>query len=124
MSFQQAVGRYFLAIEKRDLTSFKEIVKKDASVALIFPNGHLIQGYDAIIDFHRDWFLDMDWKMNTDILQMTETGNTGLVLSKVQYEDVDQTGTPFIMDYYLNLVFAKLENEWLLVHDQNTLIQK
>lgn len=40
----------------------------------------------------------------------------------IQYDDVDEEGTPYCQDYYLHLVFVKKNDKWLLTYDQNTFI--
>jgi hypothetical protein len=35
---------------------------------------------------------------------------------------VDEAGVAVQFQYFLNLIFAKQGNQWLLVHDQNTII--
>ncbi len=43
-------------------------------------------------------------------------------LCLVTYKDVDEAGEPLQYQYFLNLIFAKQDSQWLLVHDQNTII--
>jgi len=45
-------------------------------------------------------------------------------LLDVDYTDLDQQGNKVALSYYLNLTFKRVDEEWLLIHDQNTIHSK
>ncbi len=121
MNFQTALATHLAAIQTRDLAAFEATLTTGADCTLILPNGHLIEGRTAVLDFHREWFADPDWRLVLQPLRQIETVSTGLALFEVTYHDLDADGQPYELRYYLSLLFVNEAGEWRLVHDQNTL---
>ena len=48
------------------------------------------------------------------------TAGTGVALYAVEYHDVDAAGAAYTMRYLLSLTYARHDDRWLLLHDQNT----
>ncbi|MEZ4614869.1 MAG: hypothetical protein R2867_05030 [Caldilineaceae bacterium] len=65
---------------------------------------------------------DPEWQMTTELITKHEGSDMASALLLVNYEDVDEDGSPVQFQYFLNLLFAKRNDKWLLVHDQNTII--
>jgi len=122
MEFKAAIDAYFNAVKGRNIEAFSPLVKEDGKTTLILPTGKLILGYRKIIDFHINWFEDLDWSMAHEVIHLWENGNAGGGLFKVTYGDVKESGEPYMIHYYLNLLFERVSDRWLLHHDQNTLI--
>ena len=119
MEFGEAVELHLAAIAQRELDAYLATVHDD--VALITPAGKLLAGRDEVAQFHRDWFDDPDWRWDLAVLHQTVAGDTGIVVLSVDYHDLDSNGAPYSMSYVLSLVFTRSGDNWLLLHDQNTL---
>lgn len=118
MEFTTALHHHLAAIHARDLDGYMRTVHKEATV--ILPNGKVITGFDEIHAFHRDWFGDPDWSMETETVRSLVVGDSAIAVLKVDYQDLDQEGRPYRLNHLLSLIFARTGEEWLLVHDQNT----
>ena len=118
MDFQQTVVAHLTAVTGRDLDIFAATL--DTHVTVILPNGTLIEGRDAVIEFHSAWFADPDWQMRVTPMRSLETAELGFVTLLVDYRDLDPAGAPYAKRYYLNMAFIKKGETWLLTHDQNT----
>jgi len=121
-TFQQALQRHLTAVQERDLATFVDTIASDGSLALILPNGSYLDEYQEIVEMHQEWFADSEWRMSVELVNQRETPMMATALCLVTYEDVDEAGEPVQFQYFLNLIFAKQGNQWLLVHDQNTVI--
>ncbi|MEZ4678832.1 MAG: nuclear transport factor 2 family protein [Caldilineaceae bacterium] len=122
MSFQQALERHLRAVQEHDVKTFLDTIAKDGSLTMILPNGNLLDSYEEIADLHKEWFADPEWQMTTELITKHEGSDMASALLLVNYEDVDEDGSPVQFQYFLNLLFAKRNDKWLLVHDQNTII--
>jgi len=118
MDFDAAVAAHLAAVTGRDLDAYLATVHDEVTVVL--PNGKLLSGRDEVGAFHRDWFADPDWRMDTTPVSTAVTGDTAVTVLAVAYHDVDAAGAAYRKDYLLSLVFARRDGRWLLVHDQNT----
>lgn len=123
-TFQQALQRHLTAVQERDLDTFRDTIASDGSLALILPNGTYLDEYQEIVEMHQEWFADPEWRMSVELVNQRETPMMASALCLVTYEDVDEAGEPVQFQYFLNLIFAKQGNRWLLVHDQNTIIEE
>lgn len=122
MSFQQALERHLLAVKEHNIDAFCDTIATDGSLTMILPNGNLLDSYEEIMDLHREWFADQEWEMTTELVNTTETSEMATALLLVNYADVDEEGYPVQFQYFLNLIFANRNGKWLLIHDQNTII--
>jgi uncharacterized protein (TIGR02246 family) len=118
VDFPQALKQHLATIEARDLAAYLATVSDD--VSLILPNGRLLQGRDAIGDFHREWFADPDWSWQLTPEHTATANSTATAIFTVDYHDRDQHGEPYTTRYLMSLTFANTDNGWLLLHDQNT----
>jgi uncharacterized protein (TIGR02246 family) len=119
VEFAEAVERHLDTVGKRDLDGYLATVHED--VALIAPNGQVVEGRAAVGAFHQEWFGDPDWSWVLSPVRSTAVGDTGVAVFAVDYHDLDGSGQPYSMRYLLSLTFARTDGAWLLVHDQNTL---
>lgn len=121
MDFDQTLEKHMQAIVQKDIVSFTDTIHR-TDITLILPNGKLIQNREEFIQFNQDWFSDPDWKIKYDIVKSQESKEMSFVILFIQYDDLDEEGTPYQQDYYLHLVFEKENGKWLLTYDQNTFI--
>ncbi|WP_405618611.1 SgcJ/EcaC family oxidoreductase [Streptomyces sp. NBC_01511] len=120
MEFTTALDHHLTTVRDRDLDAFMATVHTDAT--FILPNGRVLEGADEIRAFHKGWFADPDWTMNTEVTRTLTQGDTAIVVLAVDYHDLDEDGKPYRLSYFLSLTFARAtgDGDWLLLHDQNT----
>ena len=121
MNFKESLDNHISAIFSRDLDGFSSTLVNDDRLTLILPNGSVLNGFDAIVDFHRAWFSDPDWHIETTLLKRIETDSSCTALLDVVYSDLDESGKPYLLKYILSLTFVFERECWLLVFDQNTI---
>lgn len=122
MTFEQTLQRHLTAVQNRDIDTLLKTIANDGTLTLIMPNGSLWQDYDEIAELHQEWFSDPDWQMTTELLSTRESAEMASALLLVNYTDVDEEGDPVEFQYYLHLLFAKRGADWLVIHDQNTML--
>lgn len=124
MNFQETLDAYLAAIQARDLDALVALLAPNDQLTLILPNGIYLTGYDEVAEFHRTWFSDEEWTLKSDLLHSVETDSMALALLLVDYDDLDPSGNPYHLQYYLSLSFVHVGDQWLLIHDQNTLVHE
>lgn len=123
MKFEETLEYHLSALTSRNLDAFLSTVCKD-NITLIMPNGMILKTYEQFKQFHKDWFMDMDWKMTYTVMNINITSEMASALLSVKYSDLDQDGNVYKMTYYLNLIFECFDGRWLLIVDQNTLFSE
>lgn len=122
MSFDESLENHLNAVRNRDLEAFRDTLSGDDKITIILPNGSTLRGINEIVDFHRNWFADKDWTLDLEPVQSWHSENTGCAIFEVSYNDLDATGNPYQLFYLLSLVFINQDGQWLLIHDQNTML--
>ena len=120
MDFDAALQSHLDAIRRRDLEAFAATVHEDVTVVL--PNGTLLCGRDEVVGFHREWFGSGTWRMDLTPERRMSAGETEVSIFLADYHDVDAEGVAFHRRRWLTLVFVRPGDEWLLLHDTNTVV--
>ncbi len=120
--FECSYKKHIKSIETKDYATFESTLTKGDKLVLILPNGKYIDDSVEYRNMIKEWFSDEGWTFKTKIIRVEETSEMGYVLLHVKYSEKERAGKPYQAQQYLSLVFKKENNEWLLVHDQNTTI--
>ncbi|WP_336206965.1 YybH family protein [Nonomuraea sp. LPB2021202275-12-8] len=83
---------HLAAIAQRDLKAYAATLHDD--VVVVLPSGRLLEGRQAVEDFHRDWFADLDWSQEMRQVSLVEAAGTVVALFEADYRDVDEAGEP------------------------------
>ncbi len=122
MSFEEALEIHLNAVKHKDLETFVKTLVSDGKLSIILPNGSTLSKLQEIIDFHKNWFADPDWSLDLKPVESWHTESTGAAIFNATYNDLDAKGKPYSLNYIVTLVFIKKDDQWLLVHDQNTML--
>jgi hypothetical protein len=120
-NFEDIVKLHIKTITDRNLTAFSDFLHPSQNSMLILPNGNMIEGYENVLNFHKEWFMDKDWHMDTQIVDILTVDSCGYALLDVTYRDLDEDGNPYELNYFLSLLFKRMDSSWILLRDQNTL---
>lgn len=119
--FKSSVERHLASVENRDFETFKSTLTTTQDLAVIFPGGTQLPTTQDVIDFHKDWFKNKDWVFETEIRKIIEGSDQSTALVHYSFRDTAQ-GAPRYA--WLVLTFQLEDNEWRLIHDQNTRIDE
>ncbi|MCA8887508.1 MAG: DUF4440 domain-containing protein [Parvularculaceae bacterium] len=117
--FRVALDAHLGAIAAKDLDAFTPTLTSRDDLMVIFPNGSVIETTQGVVDFHRDWFADDQWRMDPQVVKIIEGDDLSTALLQYDYRDTPD-GEP--RSSWLVLVFKLEDGQWRLVHDQNTKI--
>lgn len=119
--FKTTLSNHLKSISDKDLKGIEATVSD--SVTLIFPDGEVLKSKKKFVEFHINWFKDLNWEMKTRILQLREEPQLAYALVEYQltnYTDAHQIKSRSTT--LLLLIFEKQNEVWKLIHDQNTKI--
>jgi uncharacterized protein (TIGR02246 family) len=115
--FADTLSVHLAAVSGRDLAAFAPTLAED--VVVIFPNGGRLEGKQAVLDFHREWFADNQWIYEAEVVRVEEGTDQASALVRYSYRD-DAEASPSLA--WLVLEFRRTDVAWQLYHDQNTAI--
>lgn len=120
MTFKETLKLHLQSVENRDLeTLVSTMPAKGGETVLILPNGSMNTSRDHFVEGHRDWFADKSWTQTFEILNTIETAEMAVATVRYVYKEGDKNP----LNALLGLVFQKIDDKWVLVHDQNTRIE-
>lgn len=119
-SFSETLQIHMDAIRNRKLKELLATV--DDNVTLILPDGTRMTSKKEFEQLHIGWFAETNWKMEMTILKKEEAEDIGHVL--IRYKYTEEGAVTVVRHTYLSMLFRKKSGQWLLVHDQNTRIEK
>jgi len=120
-NFKTSVEAHLASVEGRDFETFKSTLTSSNNLAVIFPGGTQLATTEEVLDFHKEWFKDKDWVFDTEIRKVIEGSDQSTALVQYSFRDTPN-GEP--RHAWLVLTFQLEDNEWRLIHDQNTRIDK
>ncbi|GAB3257800.1 hypothetical protein GCM10027296_28800 [Chitinimonas naiadis] len=122
--FDCTLRRHLDAIDQRDWPAFEATLTRGDTLSLILPNGRLSTDGTTFRKQMQAWLADKDWQWQYSIVHQRQGKGWGLAVLKVTYQDKDEQGQPYRLDYLLQLLFEPEAGHWRLIHDQNTLLKK
>lgn len=123
MDFRETLEKHLRAIRTRDLPALVETLPA-GPLTLIMADGRLVESADEFVALHRDWFRSDTWSLAAEVVSVIEGHDLGLAVVHLDYRDRPADGEPVHQASYLTLAFQKQADRWVMVHDQNTPIQR
>lgn len=115
--FDIALQKHFAAISSRDIEAFKAHLTKSDTLYSIVQNGHAFTTPSETIEIHKQWFEDPNWIWEGTVVHKVVGEDMAMALIKYQYR-ANADDAPFTT--WLTYVFQLQEDQWRIVHDQNT----
>ncbi|MES2459198.1 MAG: nuclear transport factor 2 family protein [Armatimonadota bacterium] len=115
--FTQAVRRHLDAISNRDIETYRNNITSGETMYTVVQNGHAFTTPAEIISIHEEWFKDLDWTWDGEIIHTVEGEDMAMALIKyVNRPKPDGDAHTSWLIY----VFKLEDGMWRIVHDQNT----
>jgi len=115
--FDEALRQHFAAISNRDIEKFKSHLTLGDTLYTIVQTGDAWTSPAETIAVHEQWFRDPGWIWEAEVVHKIVGEDMAMALVRYNYRtraDAEPVST------WLVYVFELQENEWRIVHDQNT----
>ena len=120
MTFQETLKIHLQAVEDRDFdTLLSTLPEQGGQTVLILPHGSIDTSRDNFAAGHKEWFADKSWQQKFEVINTIESAE--MAVATIRYVYTEGNGESW--NALLGLVFQKIDDRWVLVHDQNTRIQ-
>ncbi len=119
-----AVFETFLeSVAQKNYKIFCAFFLKREPFRFISANGDEITDAYEFIENHRSWFESEAGYFKYTILDIHSTGELGVGTLRAEFKHEDNHQNAIHFDLYISCMFKRLENQWILIHDQNTLLK-
>ena len=115
--FDKALQEFLDAISNRNIEVYKKYITKTDELYTIVQNGHAFKTSQELIAIHEEWFKDQNWIWEGAVVRKVVGVDMAFALIKYDYR-AKKEDTPF--STWLTYVFQLEDNEWRIIHDQNT----
>ena len=123
MTFRETLDKHLTAIQNRDLDALIATLPDDELV-LVMSDGKVVRTVRDFVDAHRGWFAMPDWELTTDPIHILESADIGVAVLRLDYSDLKPDHSRFHEHSVLTLIFARRNDRWVMVHDQNTPVRE
>ena len=122
MTFHETLGRHLAAIREKDLPALAATVAPDRLV-LITAEGRLVESAAEFLEMHRGWFAMDGWTLAAVPVEIFEGAELAVAVLRLDYREAVPDRPAVRQESFLTLVFARREDGWRMVQDQNTPIR-
>ena len=122
--FIEAMEKHLAAVANKDLKTLASTFSPDGKVQLILPGEEIMYGAETFIEYHREWFQDTSWRMETEILNSTVGEDFGMAITQLTYHEPDRDGKPYWNRMIVSYDLQKQDNQWYIVKDHCTSVEK
>ncbi len=123
MTFRETLDKHLQAIRERNLPALLETLPPE-DIVLITSDGWLIRSVREFAEMHATWFDQTTWSLDARLVQIWETADLGVAVLRLEYRDEPPGKAPLHETSYLTLIFARRDDRWVMVQDQNTPCRK
>lgn len=124
LTLEQTFNRYVNAVQNSNLEMLSTTVTSDSLFCFLTSNGEYISTCQGYYDFHQHWFQEVNWEMPVELLEVHAGDTYGYTLAKFFYKSKTPEGRIYNLDSYFTLIFQKEADEWKVVTDVCTPIQR
>lgn len=117
LSFDAALERFLDSITNRKIDVYKACITKAEELYTIVQNGYAFKTSQELVAMHEEWFKDPNWIWEGSIVRKVVGEDMAFALIKYEYR-AKKEDVPF--STWLTYVFRLEDNEWRIIHDQNT----
>ncbi len=123
-AFHQTLDKHLTAIINKDLATLETTLPPDGNMILIMQGSELIHSVDSFLNFHRVWYQDSLWTMETKTIK-TEVGESvGFAVTESVYREPERDGKPYFNRMITSYVLEKTNGNWYVVNDHVSSIVK
>ena len=113
------------AVSNKDIETLKYTMSPNGDMLLILPQSEIMEGVDAFINYHIDWFaVNNGWTFEPKILD-TKVGETlAMSITEIVYREPDRDGKPYFNRMIVSYDLEKIEGQWYVIKDHASSIEK
>ena len=123
MTFRETLDKHLAAIQNRDLDALIATLP-DNELVLIMADGKVVRTVREFVEAHRGWFAMPTWELKTEPVHIFETADIGVAVLRLDYSDLKPDHSRLHEHSVLTLIFARRNDHWMMVHDQNTPVRE
>lgn len=122
--FHAQLKTHLDAVSNKDLITLKETMSPEGEMQLLLTGSEIISSVDSFLLFHEEWFQDTTWTFETKILNMDVGRDIGMATVESLYKEPDRGGQPYFNRMKISYVLKKYDDEWYIISDHATSIEK
>ncbi len=123
-SFHNALRKHLKAVSSRDLAALESMMSPDGLMHLIRPSTPIVYTTDKYIKYHKSWFADTNWTLESTITDSKVGEDVGMAVTEVMYKVPERDGKPYWNQMTISYVLQKVDGNWFVISDHSTSVKK
>ena len=123
-SFHNALRKHLKAVSSRDLAALESMMSPDGLMHLIRPSTPIVYTTDKYIKYHKSWFADTNWTLESTITDSKVGEDVGMAVTEVMYKVPERDGEPYWNQMTISYVLQKVDGNWFVISDHSTSVKK
>jgi len=125
-SMEKKMKQHLDAVTNRDLVTLKSTMHPDGKMQLILPGAKIMDGVDAFMNYHTEWFADTtsQWTFETKIVNSEVGENLGMAITEIMYREPERDGKPYFNNMSVSYVLENVNGTWYVIKDHASSIKK
>lgn len=118
--FLKTMQNHLEAVSNRDLTALKGTLPPDGNMQLVLPGREMTTTAEDFIRYHREWFQDTTWTLESEILD-TEIGEKiGIAITEIIYREPEKS---YVNKMTVSYALKKIEEKWYVFKDHASSVE-
>ena len=122
--FHAAVQAFLGAVKNRDFQAFERYFRTDLEFKAVLPGGKIFDDVPSFMASQMNWFNGKSGSFDFKVERTEVASDLGAAFAKVSYKDNDVKGNPFALEIYISFLFRRVDGQWFLIHDQNSVLRE
>ncbi len=122
--FIELMKKHLDAVSNKDIESLASTMSPNLNMQLILPQTEIIEGVEAFLDYHKEWFKDTTWTFTTKILNVEVDRNIGMAITEVLYQEPERDGKPYYNRMTVSYLLKKYDDKWYVIKDHASSVEK
>lgn len=124
INFIETMQTHLNSVSNRDLSTLKSTMHPSGKMQLILPGTEIINGVDGFMEYHKNWFDEINWTFETKILNTGIGDRFGMAITEVVYREPERNGKPYFNRMIVSYDLEKVNGNWYIIKDHASSIEK
>jgi hypothetical protein len=122
--FHGSVAAFLKSVKERDFSTFQKFFRNDLPFTAVLPGGKIIDDLPTFMASQSSWFEGKTGSFDYTVQRAESSSDLGSAHAIVDYKNIDANGKAFALQIYISFLFRKVDGDWFLIHDQNSVLRE
>jgi len=118
------LDKHLNAVSERNYDVLSSTLAPHNKMQLILPSQKMTTTVQEFLDFHKEWFVDTTWTIESKIIDMTVKDKLAIAVTEQLYKEPERNGKPYYNKMQVSYALQKIDEKWYVIRDHASSIDK